>query len=81
MLSVFLVLYVWQNVEVMRLESNYRKELSAKKDLIKENDFLLYKIEQYKRMENVERYARENGLREITPEDFDVLVSKGTNKR
>ncbi|MFH0977542.1 MAG: hypothetical protein V1874_17320 [Spirochaetota bacterium] len=70
---VFVILYVWQNVEVMKIKIDYRKALKEERQLINMNDRLKYEIERYKRMDMVERYAAENGMRELTPHDFVTI--------
>ncbi len=44
------------------------------KRLMKLNDIYRYKIERLKRIEIIERYAEETGMRKITPDDFEVVV-------
>ena len=68
-----MVLYVWQNIEVMKIKLEYRKSLKEETRLLKENDRLRYEIERHRTAENVERLARERGMKEIAPRDFDVI--------
>jgi hypothetical protein len=70
---VLVILYVWQNVEVMKIKIDYRKALKEERHLINMNDRLKYEIERYKRMDLVEKYAAENGMRELTPYDFVTI--------
>ena len=69
----FVILYVWQNIEAMKIKMDYRKELSAEKQLIKENDRLRFEIEKYKRADLIDKYAAQTRMREITPNDFEVI--------
>jgi hypothetical protein len=70
---LFVVLYVWQNIEVMKMKMEYRRELRAERQLADQNDRLRCEIEKYRRMELIERYAASKGMREITPADFEVI--------
>jgi hypothetical protein len=73
LIIIFFILYVWQNVEVMKIKIDYRKALNEERQLINKNDKLRYEIERYKRMDLVERYAAEKGMRELTPYDFVTI--------
>ena len=70
---IFIIFYVWQNVEVVKIKIDYRKALSEERKLINRNDKLRYEIERYRRMDLVEKYAAENGMRELTPNDFVTI--------
>ena len=73
-MSLFVVLYVWQNIEIVQIEMQC-KELSDKEgQLVKERDRLLYEIERFRRMDVIEDYARKNGLRQMLPGDFEVMT-------
>lgn len=74
---IFLViLYVWQNIEVMQMKMHYEKSIEYKKELIKKRDRLLYDIERYKRLSLVEAYAEQNGLRRMAPGDAVMIEKK-----
>ncbi len=68
------ILYVWQNIEVMNLKMYHRKSVEYKKELVKQRDRLLYEIERYKRPELIDDYAEKNGLRKATRDDV-VLIN------
>jgi hypothetical protein len=73
---MLVIFHVWQNVEVMKIKLDYRKALSEETKLINKNDRIRYEIERYKRMELVEKYAAENGMRELTPYDFVTIYTE-----
>lgn len=73
LIIVFVIFYVWQNVEVMKIKIDYRKALKEERQLINLNDRLKYEIERYKRTALVEKYAAESGMRELTPYDFVTI--------
>lgn len=78
-MSLFAIMYVWQNIEVMKIKMDYMELVRVEKQIIKENDRLIYEIEKYKTIKNIKNYAEERGMKEITPEDFDVLILKNRN--
>ena len=73
---VFVILYVFQNVGVMKMKIECRKAAETEKRLIIKNDKLKYEIERYKNYEVIERYAGQNGMRYITPYDFETIIIK-----
>ncbi len=58
----------------MKLEC--RKAAETEKKLIIRNDRLRYGIERYKNIGVIERYAGQNGMRHITPYDFETITVK-----
>jgi hypothetical protein len=73
-MSLFVILYVWQNIEVVQIGMKNRALSRTAAQLAKDNDRLLYEIERYRRMEAVEDHARKNGFRSMLPGDVNVLV-------
>lgn len=73
---VFIIMYVWQNVGMMKLKMDISKLAQEETQLMKMNDRLRYEIERYRRMEVIERYAKQTGMREITPDDFETIYIK-----
>ena len=73
---VFVMLYVWQNVEVTKLKIEYRKLLKKQEVLVKENDRILYDIERSRQFEYLERSAASMGMKKITPNDFETVEVK-----
>ena len=71
---LFVILYVWQNVEVMKIKMDCREASGIEKKLIKQNDLLRYRIERFKRMEIIEKYANENGMKQLEPDDFKTII-------
>ena len=74
---LFMVLYVWQNIEMMWLKMDYNKVLGAEKYLVIENDRLRYEIEKFRRLDVIIRKAEESGMRSITSKDYETIVMKG----
>lgn len=75
--SIFVIFYVWQNIEIVKTEMHYATLAKKEKQLITDNDRLLYEIERYRNMDLIGDFARRNGLRSIRPDDFDVLDIDG----
>ncbi|HOT46295.1 MAG TPA: hypothetical protein PLM53_16145 [Spirochaetota bacterium] len=73
-MSLFVILYVWQNIEVVQIKMRNRALSRAAAELAKDNDRRLYEIERYRRMEAVEEHARKNGYRAMLPGDVSVVV-------
>jgi hypothetical protein len=78
-MSLFVILYVWQNIEIMKIELEHKNLLNREKQLVRDNDYLLYEIELYRRMDVIQDFARKNGLKPILPEDFDVMIINENN--
>ena len=70
---IFVILNVWQNVEVMKIKIEYSKALVEERKLVNKNDRLRYEIERYKRMELVERFAGSNGMKVLSHNDFITI--------
>jgi hypothetical protein len=78
---IFVILYVWQNIEVMKIKLEYSEALEEEKELIKRNDRLRFEIEKYKTMDLIEANAERYGMRRITPRDFEIIVVRKDKKR
>lgn len=73
-MSLFVIMYVWQNIEVVQIEMKNRSLTRSVEQLVKDKDHILNEIERYRRMEAVEDYARRNGYRQMLPGDINVVV-------
>jgi len=78
---IFIILHVWQNTELMKIKMEFRKRATVEKNLIKENDRLLYEIEKYRRYDRMQKYAEERGFKRIEPGDFVVLEAGKKNEQ
>lgn len=77
--TLFVMLYVWQNIEVVKTGIECRELGKKERRLLDERNRLLYLIERYRRMEIVEEHARMNGLRTMRPGDFAVMAVRKTD--
>jgi len=64
--------YVWQNVEIMKINLKYQQRSEEEIDLLQEKDYLIYKLERSKRRELVKKYALEHEYKIITMEDIEI---------
>ncbi len=78
-MGLFVIAYVWQNIEIMKIKLEHQNLLKKEKQITRENDYLLYEIELHRRMDIVQGFARKNGYRPILPDDFDVMVIDETH--
>ena len=78
-MSLFVILYVWQNIEITKIELEHKNLLNREKQLVRDNDYLLYEIERFRRMDVIQDFARKNGLRPILPDDFEVMIIDENN--
>lgn len=76
MIILFVIFYVWQNIEVMQLKLELRESLKTERQLVTDMDRLKYEIEKYKTMGVVEAYVKSSGMRPVTPNDFIVIKEK-----
>jgi cell division protein FtsL len=70
---VFVILYVWQNINVMKVKMNYRSALEHEEAAKKKNDRLRYEIEKLKQMGYVADQARQQNMTVLRPENIDVI--------
>ncbi|MBN1499202.1 MAG: hypothetical protein JW982_03550 [Spirochaetes bacterium] len=70
---ILVVVYVWQNVEVLKMKIAYADAVEKQKRIIVSNDYLVYEIEKLKRIDLVEAIAVENGLTEVQYDDVVVI--------
>ena len=77
---LFVVLYVWQNISVMRIKMECAAGGLREKALMKKNDRLLYEIERFKRIDLVESRAIQAGMRRISPANMQAVNISGKGK-
>ncbi len=73
MISLFVVVYVWQNIEMMKLKMDYRRLVNSAKEAAESNDKLKYEFERLRNFTRIESNADKNGVREIGPADLVVI--------
>ena len=70
---IFVIMYVWQNIEVMRLKMDFRETRSSKIELIKKNDRLRYEICKLNVLDNINDYADRYNLKPLGASDIMVI--------
>ena len=86
MISIFVVSYVWQNVEMMKMRTDYKRLIKAERELSAVNDKLKFELEKFRNFHNIEAYADRNNLKRLGPEDLIVIktdqsdIKKNENK-
>ena len=78
---IFMVLYVWQNIEMMWMKMDYNKVLGIERKLVIENDRLRYEIEKLRRLDLIIKKAEADGMKRITPRDFETIVIKKNKQK
>jgi cell division protein FtsL len=73
---VFVMLYIWQSVEVTKIRLEYQKLLKHQEQLVKQNDRLVYEIEQLRTIGALTKEAEKRGMRRIAPGDFERIEVK-----
>lgn len=75
LISTFVIVYVWQNIEVMKIKMTYNRLLVEEKKLENRKKRLLYELERSRNFRNVEKIAMDNGYRELRPSDVIYIES------
>jgi len=72
-LSVILLFYVWQHMQVVRFGYEVESLRKEKQDLVNEYYYLKYRLYEVKNLSRVERIARED-LGMVTPRTDQVVI-------
>ena len=73
MISLFVVFYVWQNIEMMKMKMDYKKLIKTEKEITVVNDKLKYDFERLRSFYYLEANAEKNNLKHISPADLVVI--------
>lgn len=76
MMSVFVLFYVWQNIEVMRMKMEYRKLIGIEHELSEERSRLVAEHERLRNFGRVESSMAGRGVRRMVPGDMLVVKSE-----
>lgn len=85
MMSFFIITYVWQNIEIMKMKMDYRKLINVEMELSEKNDRIRYNLESFRSFRHMKRFAEKNRLKQIGPDDvininIDSRDKKGKNE-
>ena len=73
MISVFVVFYVWQNIEMMKMKMDYKKLIRTEQEMTVVNDKLKYDFEKLRNFHKIEADADKKNLKRMTPADLVVI--------
>lgn len=73
MISVFVVFYVWQNIEMMKMKMDYKKLINTEKEITSVNDKLKLEFEKLRSIRSIEGGAEMNNLKPLGPNDLVVI--------
>ena len=73
MISIFVVFYVWQNIEMMKIKMDYKKLIKTGKEVTVVNDKLKYEYEKLRSFRYIEANAEKNNLKNLSPNDLVVI--------
>jgi uncharacterized membrane protein len=80
LISLFVVVYVWQNIEMMKIKMDYKRLMKTEKEVIQVNDRLRFECGKLKSFRFIEADAAKNNLRHITPADLITIKIDETDK-
>ena len=73
MISFFVVFYVWQNIEMMKMKMDYKKLIKTEKEITVVNDKLKFEFEKLRSFRHIEADAGKNSLKQLSPPDLVVI--------
>ncbi|MCX7679862.1 MAG: hypothetical protein N2316_11690 [Spirochaetes bacterium] len=74
LLMAFVIVYVWQNISMMKLRMECKRAIEKERELYKEHDMLLYEIEKRRKIDVVEGIAQKKGMKRIAPHDVMRII-------
>ena len=69
MMSFFIITYVWQNIEIMKMKMEYRKLINVEMELSEKNDRIRFNLESLRSFRYMKSFAEKNRLKQIGPDD------------
>lgn len=80
-ICIFFIVYIWQNIEVMKIKMGFNRLITAEKQIIRDRNRILGEIESLRKIDVIEARARELNLKRISRDDFIVLMLNDENER
>lgn len=80
LVMMFVVLYVWQNISMMKIRMECRDRVKRERELFKEHDRLLYQIERFRSIDVVEEIALRRGMERISPMNIQAVIASKKGK-
>lgn len=78
-MSLFVILYVWQNIEIMKFKMDYRRMVKTEHALAERNAKLKYELERLRNFSSMESKAAGKGLARIKPSDV-IIIKEETGR-
>ena len=75
-MSLFVLLYVWQNIEIMKTKMDYKKMIRAERVLAEKNARLKFELERLRSFGSIESKAGRKGLVRLKPSDVIAVNGK-----
>ncbi len=72
----FIVAFIYQNIEYMRLKMHYNSILTQYHEIIEEYDRYAYELYRVLSMENLEAFAKDNGIVPLTRENLIIIENR-----
>jgi len=72
-MCLFVIAYVWQNIEVMKIKMEFRTLAAIERELIMTRDLYLIHREAGFRADLIARDLPGSGIRRITPDDVEII--------
>jgi hypothetical protein len=73
MISLFVVFYVWQNIEMMKMKMDYKKLIRTEQEITVINDKLKFEFERLRSFRYIEANMEKNNLKQLSPADLVVI--------
>lgn len=81
MMSFFIITYVWQNIEIMKMKMEYRKIINVERELSEENDRIRFNLESLRSFRYMKNFAEQNRLKQIGPDDVITINIESRDKK
>ncbi len=75
-MSVFVIAYVWQNIEIMKFKMDYKRLVKTEQVLAEKNARLKYEFERLRNFKNIEANAGRRNLVKINPASSVILKTE-----
>jgi hypothetical protein len=72
----FVLLYIWQSVEVTKLRLDSKRLLRTQEQLVKEHDRFMYDIETIRIEKGNSKEAERRNMRRMVPSDYERIEVK-----
>ncbi|MCX8123119.1 MAG: hypothetical protein N3F66_03025 [Spirochaetes bacterium] len=78
---VFIIAFIYQNIEYMQLKMHYNAMIKEYQEVIEEYDREKYQLHTALSMDKLEQFAKERGLVPMTKESLIIIEGAKTGKK